>query len=156
MLQLNDLQSLVKNRKRRGRGGSRGGTSGRGHKGQLARSGGRSANTAAFEGGQMPLTRRLPRRGFVNPFRVEFQLISLSALDAAFNSGDVVDTQALRDKGLLKGKRNPAVKVLANGAITKALTIKVDRCTASARALIEQAGGSVSGMEEMNSDSSAA
>lgn len=156
MLQLNDLQSLVKKRKRRGRGGSRGGTSGRGHKGQLARTGGGSEITAGFEGGQMSLARRLPRRGFTNRFRVEFHLISLSDLNRAFNSGDLVNSQSLREKGLLKGKRDVQVKVLANGTLTKSLTVKVHGCTAAARGVIEQAGGSVLLVKEISGDSSAA
>ncbi len=156
MSQLSKLESLVKDRKRRGRGGSRGGTSGRGHKGQLARSGGRSAVSPVFEGGQMPLTRRLPRRGFTNRFRVEYKLLSLTDLERCFNNGDVVDEQALRSHGLLKGKKNKLVKVLSNGTLNKSLTIKVDACTQSARSQIEKAGGTVQLKKEMTGDSTAA
>lgn len=156
MLQLNNLESLVKKRKRRGRGGARGGTSGRGHKGQLARSGGRSAVSAVFEGGQMPLTRRLPRRGFTNRNHKDFKLLSLTDLERCFNAGDVVDEQVLRSAGLIKGKQKQLIKVLANGTLSKALTVKVDACTASARAHIEQAGGSVELGKETSGDSTAA
>lgn len=155
MLQLNNLESLVKSRKRRGRGGSRGGTSGRGHKGQLARSGGRSAVSPVFEGGQMPLTRRLPRRGFTNRNHKFFKLISLSELERCFNVGDVVNEQALREQGLVKGKKQPLLKVVSNGSLSKALTVTVDAVTASARKNIEEAGGSVQLVKEMSGDSTA-
>ncbi len=156
MLQLNTLESLVKKRQRRGRGGCRGGTSGRGHKGQLARSGGGSAIAASFEGGQMPLSRRLPRRGFSNRFRTEFHILSLSELNRAFNAGDVVNEQTLRDKGLIKGRSGALLKVLANGTISKALVVEVHACTGSARQMIEQAGGSVLLLKEMSGDSTTA
>lgn len=155
MLQLNNLESLVKNRKRRGRGGSRGGTSGRGHKGQLARSGGRSAVSPVFEGGQMPLTRRLPRRGFTNRNHKFFKLISLSELERCFNAGDVVNEQVLRELGLVKGKKQPLLKVVSNGSLSKALTVTVDAVTVSARKNIEEAGGSVQLVKEMSGDSTA-
>ena len=154
MLQLNTLDSLCKKRQRCGRGGSRGGTSGKGHKGQLARCGG--GVSAAFEGGQMPLSRRLPRRGFTNRSRTEFQLISLSDLNRIFNAGDVVNAQTLRDNGLVKGKGDVAIKVLANGTLNKALVVEVHACTGSARQLIEQAGGTVSLLKEKSGDSTAA
>jgi large subunit ribosomal protein L15 len=155
MLQLNNLESLVKNRKRRGRGGSRGGTSGRGHKGQLARSGGRSAVSPVFEGGQMPLTRRLPRRGFTNRNHKFFKLISLNELERCFNGGDVVNEQVLREQGLVKGKKQPLLKVVSNGSLSKALTVTVNAVTASARKHIEEAGGSVQLVKEMSGDSTA-
>jgi len=142
MLQLNNLESLVKTKKRRGRGGSRGGTSGRGHKGQKARSGSKNV-PAHFEGGQMSLTRRLPRRGFTNRFRTEYSCISLSQLDKAFNAGDVVTEEALRECGLVKAKRGIGVKILGNGKITKALTVNVSACTKGAQSGIENSGGSV-------------
>lgn len=155
MLELNNLESLCKDRKRRGRGGSRGGTSGRGHKGQLARSGGKKSIPAFFEGGQMPLTRRLPRRGFTNRFRTEYSCIALSELERRFEAGTVVDMAALREVGLIKKARNVLVKVLANGTLSKALTINVHACTKGAQAHIEKAGGSVQLVKEMSSDSSA-
>ena len=156
MLQLNTLESLVKKRQRRGRGGCRGGTSGRGHKGQLARTGGGSEILPFFEGGQMPLSRRLPRRGFKNRFRTNYKLLSLSDLNAAFNAGDVVSEQTLRDKGLVKGNGDVLFKVLANGTISKALVVQVHACTGSARQKIETAGGSVTLLKEMSGDSTAA
>jgi len=156
MLQLNSLSSLVKKRQRIGRGGCRGGTSTRGHKGQLARTGGGSEVKPFFEGGQMPLSRRLPQRGFSNnSFKTVYSLLSLSELDRHFNAGDVVNEQSLRQKGLLKGK-DVLCKVLANGKISKALTVQVHGCTATARASIERAGGSVSLLKEMSGDSTAA
>lgn len=156
MSQLSNLESLVKDRKRRGRGGSRGGTSGRGHKGQRARSGGRAKVSVGFEGGQMPLTRRLPRRGFTNRYRIEYKLISLTDLERCFNNGDTVDEQALRSHGLLKGKKNTLVKVLANGKLEKSLILKVDACTQGARSQVEKAGGTVQLKKEIPGDSTAA
>jgi large subunit ribosomal protein L15 len=156
MLQLNTLDSLVKKRQRFGRGGCRGGTAGRGHKGQLARSGGGSAVAAFFEGGQMPLSRRIPRRGFKNRFRTNYKLLSLSDLNSAFNAGDVVSIETLRAKGLVKGNYDVLLKVLGNGAINKALTIHVHACTGGARSRIESAGGSVSLVKEMSGDCTAA
>lgn len=141
MLQLHNLEKLVKPRKRRGRGGCRGGTSGSGHKGQNARSGG--GVPAHFEGGQMSLTRRLPRRGFTNRFRTEYSCISLTQLENAFNAGDVVTEQALRECGLVKAKRGIGVKILGNGSLTKALTVNVSACTKGAQSSIEESGGSV-------------
>jgi len=153
MLQLNNLESLTKDRKRRGRGGSRGGTSGRGHKGQRARSGGKSGIKPFFEGGQMPLTRRLPRRGFTNRFRKEYVLVSLSDLEHKFSAGEVVTHETLRACGLLKAKQTGRVKIIGNGVLSKALTVQVRACTHGARAKIEQAGGSIQSMKEMGSDS---
>jgi len=155
MLQLNTLDSLVKKRQRVGRGGCRGGTAGKGHKGQLARTG-KGEIKAFFEGGQMPLSRRLPRRGFINIFKTHYQIFSLSDLDRIFNAGDVVNERTLRDKGLIKGKAGEPLKVLANGTLSKALEIHVHACSASARQIVEQAGGSVSLLKEISGDSSAA
>ena len=120
MLQLNNLVSLNKKRKRVGRGGSRGGTSGRGHKGQKARSGSHTLKPF-FEGGQMPLSRRLPRRGFVNSFKTEFKILNLDQLEAKFAVGEVVSELTLREKGLIKGKKASFIKVLGSGALSKAI-----------------------------------
>lgn len=148
MLQLNNLDSLGKDRKRRGRGGSRGGTSGRGHKGQKARTGSNGEIKGFFEGGQMSLTRRLPRRGFNNNrFRKEYEIISLGQLDKSFADGETVSHETLIAKGLVSRKKSLMggllVKLLANGEVTKALTVHVNACSKSAQAAIEKSGGSV-------------
>ena len=143
MLQLHNLEPLSKSRKRIGRGGSRGGTSGRGHKGQRARTGGRSELKPFFEGGQMPLTRRLPRRGFNNPFKTLYNVIGLKELERCFNDGQVVDMSALREKGLVKGKKISLVKILATGTLTKKLTVHADAFSKSAIELIKGVGGEV-------------
>jgi large subunit ribosomal protein L15 len=122
----------------RGPGSGLGKTSGRGHKGRGARSGGNTH--PRFEGGQMPLQRRLPKRGFHNPFRQEMAVINLAKLDAAFESGAVVDVAALVAKGLVRAKR--PVKVLGQGTLSKALTIKAHAFSESAKERIAAAGGS--------------
>ncbi|MGD9762642.1 MAG: 50S ribosomal protein L15 [Candidatus Binatia bacterium] len=122
----------------RGPGSGLGKTSGRGHKGRGARSGGNTH--PRFEGGQMPLQRRVPKRGFHNPFRETFAVINLGRLDAVFESGAVVDAAALADRGLVRAGR--PVKVLARGALSKALTIKAHAFSESAKAAIAAAGGS--------------
>ena len=129
-----------KRRKRIGRGDSSGWgkTAGRGEKGQKSRTG--STIRPFFEGGQIPLFRRLPKRGFKNPDRVEYQLVNLSLLEANFAAGDVVDLEALRAKNLL-AKDAEVIKVLANGNLTKALTVKADKFSAAAKAKIESLGG---------------
>jgi len=122
----------------RGPGSGLGKTSGRGHKGRGARSGGNTH--PRFEGGQMPLQRRLPKRGFHNPFRREIAVVNLARLDAAFESGAVVDAAALVDKGLVRA--NLKIKVLGQGALTKPLTIKAHAFSESAKERITAAGGS--------------
>ena len=148
MLQLHELESLKAKKKRVGRGGSRGGTSGKGHKGQRARSGGRSNLKPFFEGGQMPLSRRLPRRGFSNVFKKQFVLIGLKELEACFDSNSIVNKQVLREKGLLKGKKELPVKILGNGTLNKKLTVQVEAFTKSAVAAIEKVGGVVQQIKE--------
>ena len=123
-------------RKGRGHGSGNGKTAGFGHKGQKARSG---VKKAGFEGGQMPLARRLPKRGFNNIFATEYATIKVSDLEK-FEAGSVVDVQALLDKGVIK-KSLDGVKVLGNGELTKALTVKLTAYTASAKEKIEKAGG---------------
>ena len=125
-----------------GRGASsKGRACGRGHDGQNSRSGG--GVRLGFEGGQMPLYRRVASRGFSNyPFKVTYVALSLSAIDAAFADGDVVTAAALKEKGLVKGKDVQA-KILNNGEITKKLTIEGVKVSASAAKAVEQAGGSV-------------
>ncbi len=123
----------------RGPGSGHGKTSCRGHKGQRSRSGG--GVPPWFEGGQMPILRRLPKRGFKNPFRVEYVVINVGELGKRFESGAVVDPEALRAKGLLK-KKLP-VKILGDGEISVALNLKVHAISKSAKEKIEKAGGSV-------------
>ena len=145
-MQLNDLRPAEgsrKNRKRLGRGDSSGTgtTAGRGYKGQLSRSGGGKGK--GFEGGQQPLAMRLPKLpGFTNHSRVEYAPVNVSRLDGLFNDGDVVDSAALVEKGVIKAEFIP-VKVLGDGELTKKLTVRVDKVSASAQAKIEAAGGKV-------------
>ena len=129
-----------KTRKRVGRGDSSGygKTAGRGEKGQKSRTG--STIRPFFEGGQIPLFRRLPKRGFKNPDRVVYALVNLSVLDKNFEAGEVVDLESLHARKLL-GKGETIVKVLANGEITKALTVKAKKFSAAAVAKIQAAGG---------------
>ena len=126
--------------KRIGRGpaSGQGKTAGKGHKGQKARAG--RGMRPGFEGGQMPLQRRLPKRGFNNIFAKKIAIVNLSALDAKFEDGAVVDIDALIASGLVK-KQLDGVKVLGNGEITKKLTVKVNAFSESAKAKIEAAGG---------------
>ena len=137
---LSPQKGSKKDRKRvgRGPGSGLGKTAGRGHKGAKSRSGYKSK--PGFEGGQMPLQRRLPKRGFNNKFRKEFDIVSLAQLDK-FEAGQEITTQTLVDAGMVKPGRQ--VKVLANGEITKAVHLKVDKISAQARELVEKAGGSV-------------
>lgn len=129
-----------KRRKRVGRGDSSGlgKTAGRGEKGQKSRTG--SSIRPFFEGGQIPLFRRLPKRGFNSPDHIEYTLVNLNILEDNFAAGDVVDAESLRAKNLL-GKTERMIKILANGEITKALTVKADKFSAAAKAKIEAAGG---------------
>jgi len=150
MLQLDKLVPLTRKRKRIGRGGSRGGTAGKGHKGQNARSGG--GTRPGFEGGQMPLHRRLPKRGFNNTrFGEDVVIVGLQRINDAFEDGDEVTPEQLAAKGLIKSaKSRPAriVKVLA-GPITKKVTLSVHQCSASAAKAVEEAGGKVVLLKEI-------
>ncbi len=129
-----------KKRKRVGRGESSGlgKTCGKGHKGQKARSGGKVGR--GFEGGQMPLQRRLPKKGFTNIFRTEYNVINLSVLEK-LDPAEAVTPELLRSRGLVK--RQGPVKLLAQGDVSAAFTIKVDRVSAAATKKIVDAGGSV-------------
>ena len=129
-----------KKRKRvgRGTGSGLGKTSGRGQKGQKSRSGGGIAR--GFEGGQMPLQRRMPKRGFKNPFRKEWVVVNLGALED-FEDGAVVDLEAMVGKGLVK-KVVDGVKILGKGEISKKLTVRAHAISAGAREKLEKAGGS--------------
>lgn len=124
-------------RKGRGAGSGNGKTAGKGHKGQKARSGG--GVRPGFEGGQMPLQRRVPKRGFVNIFATKYATINVSDLEK-FEDGAVVDAQALLESGLIK-KTLDGVKVLGNGELTKKLTVNCAAFSASAKEKIEKAGG---------------
>jgi large subunit ribosomal protein L15 len=125
----------------RGQGSGRGTTAGRGNKGQKSRSGGKTY--VGFEGGQMPLYRRLAQRGFSNyPFRKEVQIVNLGDIEKRYEASETVDAASLTRKGLIKG--SDPVKVLGNGEISKNLTFKVSAVSASAKEKIEKAGGSVS------------
>ena len=127
----------VGKRKGRGAGTGNGKTAGRGHKGQKARSGG--GIRAGFEGGQMPLARRIPKRGFNNIFAKPLEIVNLSALNA-FADGDTVTAQALLDKGILS-KCEYGYKVLGNGKLTKKVTVEASAFSKSAKEAIEAAGG---------------
>ena len=122
----------------RGIGSGLGKTSGKGHKGQWAISGG--GVRIGFEGGQMPLIRRVPKRGFNNAFAKEYSIINISDLEI-FENGTVVTKELLLEKGLLSKVENYGVKVLGNGALTKSLTVQAQKFTKSAAEKIEQAGG---------------
>ena len=121
----------------RGPGSGLGKTSGKGHKGQNARSGG--GVRPGFEGGQTPLVRRLPKRGFNNKFSVKYDIVNLDALNV-FEEGTVVTPELLAEMRIVTNKNN-GVKVLGNGQLTKKLTVKADKFSASAKAAIEAAGG---------------
>ena len=121
----------------RGIGSGNGKTAGKGHKGQKARSG--HGMRPGFEGGQMPLQRRIPKRGFNNIFAEEWAAINLSALEV-FEDGATVDAAALADKGIVK-KANLPIKVLGNGKLTKKLTVKLNAFSASAAEIINSVGG---------------
>ena len=130
-----------KKRLGRGIGSGLGKTSGKGHKGQWARSGG--GVRPGFEGGQMPLIRRIPKRGFNNHFRKVYSIVNLSVLEG-LEANSVVDMQMLNEKGLIKViKGSVGLKVLGNGTLTKALTVKAASFSASAKDAIEKAGGQV-------------
>ena len=141
-MKLNDLTAVpgsVKEPKRIGRGigSGQGKTAGKGHKGQKARSGG--SIRPGFEGGQMPLQRRVPKRGFVNIFAKTIKEVNVGTLEK-FEDGAVVDTQALIDAGIVK-TCSDGIKILGNGSLTKKLTVKVTAFSSAAKEKIEAAGG---------------
>ncbi|MGV3707644.1 MAG: 50S ribosomal protein L15 [Gemmatimonas sp.] len=135
-----------RNRKRigRGPGSGTGKTSGMGHKGAMARSGhgGPGGGKPHFEGGQMPITRRIPKRGFTNPFREDAQVVRLNDLDKV--QGDNITVESLLAAGLVRASKGPA-KLLANGEPSRAFTVSGVKVSASAKAKIEAAGGRVEG-----------
>lgn len=143
-LSLNNLKPAKgsthkKKRVGRGPGSGLGKTSGRGHKGQKSRSG--YSSRAGFEGGQMPLQRRLPKRGFTNIFKKQWIEISLGKIESNFNAGDDVTPDILHERGLIKKAKHDLV-ILGNGEVSKALNISAHRFTKTAREKIEKAGGS--------------
>ncbi len=141
-MKLHELQPLAGSKTRprrvgRGIGSGLGKTSGRGHKGAKARSGGGKA--PGFEGAQMPLMRRIPKSGFKNVFRKEYAIVNVGSLEQ-FDDGATVTIETLRSAGLVNNLRD-GVKVLGTGELTKKLTVQVNRFTGTAREKIEQAGG---------------
>lgn len=143
-MSLSDLKPPVgarrpKKRVGRGYGSGSGVTSGRGHKGQKSRSGYRRKR--GFEGGQMPLHRRVPKRGFFNPFRVEYAVVNLDTLGERFEAGTEVTPDLLRERGLVRSKAG-LVKVLARGGLTVSLTVKAHKFSRKAEEQIAAAGGS--------------
>lgn len=124
----------------RGIGSGLGKTSGKGHKGQWARSGG--GVRPGFEGGQMPLTRRLPKRGFKNAmFKKVYSIVNVSTLEQAFENGETVNAEALLNKGIISKIEEYGLKVLGDGELTKSLTVQANKFTESAAKKIEAAGG---------------
>ena len=143
-MKLHDLKPAVgattaPKRLGRGTGSGLGKTSGKGHKGAKARSGG--GKRPGFEGGQMPLTMRLPKRGFTNKWRVEYATVNVERLNI-FEDGEVVTPVELVESGILKNVQD-GVKILGNGEITKKLTVQASKFTATAKEKIEAAGGKV-------------
>lgn len=124
----------------RGIGSGLGKTSGKGHKGQWARSGG--GVRPGFEGGQMPLIRRMPKRGFTNIFAKEYSIVNVGSLER-FEDGTVVNVELLLENGILSKVENYGVKILGNGTLTKKLTVQANKFTKSAVEIIEAAGGKV-------------
>lgn len=142
MAELRAPKGATKKKQIVGRGnGSKGGTSGRGSNGQNARSGG--GVRPGFEGGQMPLYRRIARRGFSNfPFKKEYQIVYLRDINDRFTAEDTINFETLKEKGLVSGKTG-LVKILANGEVDKKFFVDVDKISGSARVIIEKAGGKI-------------
>ena len=140
--ELSPVAGSTKERKRIGRGpaSGQGKTAGKGHKGQKARAG--RGMRPGFEGGQMPLQRRVPKRGFNNIFRTEMAIVNIAALEANYEAGAVVTIDSLIEKGLVK-KVLDGVKVLGYGELSKALTVQANAISESAKQKIEAAGGKI-------------
>lgn len=141
---LNNLRPAAgstRNRKRLGRGpgSGQGKTAGRGHKGFWSRSG--SSQKRGFEGGQMPLHRRVPKRGFINIFRQEFAEVNVDRLATAFPEGSTVGPEEMTSRGIIKKRASGRIAVLGRGEIKHALTVRAHRFTAGAKRKIEEAGG---------------
>ena len=142
MAEYNPILSAPQGANKKPKRVGRGSTAGKGNKGQQSRSGGKTY--VGFEGGQMPLYRRIARKGFSNyPFKKEYVCINVELLETKFNDGETVNKASLVEKGFISSKSNSMVKVLGNGEITKKLTVEVDKVSASAKEKIEKAGGSV-------------
>ena len=145
-MQLHDVHQGIHKRKKRKRigrgiGSGHGKTSSKGHKGHSSRQG--FKQNPVSEGGQMPIIRRVPKRGFFNgAFKKDYAIVNLSALEACFEAGAVVDEAALRARGLVKGRHDDGVKILGDGEVTKALTIHANKFSESAAAKVAAAGGS--------------
>jgi large subunit ribosomal protein L15 len=144
-MDLSDLkpsEGSKKNKKRvgRGHGTGQGAQAGRGHKGAQSRSGFKFKR--GFEGGQMPLHRRVPKRGFHNPFRTEYAVVNLDLLADRFEAGTVITPELLRERGLIHGTRQP-IKVLARGDVSKKLTVRAHKFSGKAAEKIAAAGGTV-------------
>ena len=144
--EISDNQGATKDRKRvgRGAGSGTGKTSGRGHKGQKSRAG---ATINGFEGGQMPIYRRLPKRGFKNPFRKQYRIVNIDDIQKAVDAGKVkagaeLDAQSLQDFGLV-GKGNSGIRVLGRGKINVAINLNVAGASKTAIMAVEKAGGKV-------------
>ena len=135
-----DRSKFKKKRVGRGPGSGLGKTSGRGHKGAQSRSG--YSFKRGFEGGQMPLHRRVPKRGFTNIFRTEYDVVNLDQLEAAFDKGATVTVETLREHGLV-GSRKSLVKILGRGELTKALTVQAHKFSGKAAEKVAAAGGRV-------------
>jgi len=134
----------AKKRVGRGHGSGQGTQAGRGHKGAQSRSG--YSFKRGFEGGQMPLHRRVPKRGFHNPFRTEYAVVNLDALAALFDAGTVVTPELMREKGLVHGKKLQ-IKVLARGDVSKALTVQAHKFSGKASEKLAAAGGAAEVLE---------
>jgi large subunit ribosomal protein L15 len=140
-LKPNEGATKTKKRLGRGRGSGTGKTSGKGVKGQKARSGHHGARFA-FEGGQMPMTRRIPKRGFTNVFRIEAYPVNVGTLEKQFAAGETVDLSSLQAKGIVP-KKAETVKILGEGTLSKKLVVKVQRVSQMAKEKVEKAGGAV-------------
>jgi large subunit ribosomal protein L15 len=144
-MQLHDVHQGIHKRKKRKRvgrgiGSGHGKTSSKGHKGHSSRQGFKYG--ALFEGGQMPLARRVPKRGFFNgAFKKDFAIVNLSSLDACYEAGAVIDEEALRARGLVKGRHDDGVKILGDGEVTKPMTVHAHKFSKSAVEKLAAAGG---------------
>ena len=139
-LKPSERSKFAKKRVGRGQGSGNGVQAGRGHKGAQSRSG--YSFKRGFEGGQMPLHRRIPKRGFNNPTRVEYAVVNLDSLVARFEPGTVVTPELLRERGLIRGSRE-LIKILARGDVSKALTVRAHKFSGKAAEKIAAAGGAV-------------